>query len=415
MPRKLRPYALLALLTALNFLNYIDRYVLPAVQEMIKSEFKVSDRDLGWLTGAFFVCYMIAAPVIGYLGDRVQRRAIVIGGALLWSGATLLTAVTFTYRELLVRHVLVGIGEASFVAIAPALIADSFPEYKRGRMMAIFYMAIPMGTALGYLLGGWLGAAHGWRMPFLVGAAPGVVVALLMFLVPEPPRGAADMLAETAERGTLRGLFSNKAYWTATLGMAFMTFGVGALSNWMPTFLIRVRGMTVFHASLVFGVFTLLTGFGATLSGGWLGDRVLRRTHTAYYLVSAIGLALGVPAMIAAIWVTGRGMLPSIFIAEFLLLLNTGPLNAAVVNSVSGRIRSTAVAINLLTIHLLGDASSPVLVGIISDKTGSLQTAFIAPIVAVALSVVVLLAGMKYAPRLPQPGRDTLTQEGASA
>lgn len=413
MSRKLRPYALLAILTALNFLNYIDRYVLPAVQEMIKHEFHVSDRDLGWLTGAFFVCYMVAAPFVGYLGDRVPRRIIVAAGALLWSGATLLTAITVNYRELLLRHMVVGIGEASFVAVAPALIGDSFPEYRRGRMMAVFYMAIPMGTALGMILGGAL-SRYGWRMPFLVGAAPGVILGLLVLFLPEPPRGAADMLADTNERGTIRGLFHNKAYWTATLGMAAMTFGVGGLSYWMPTFLVRMRGMSVLNASILFGGFTLVTGFAATLFGGWLGDRMLRRTHTAYYKVSAIGLALGVPAMLAAIYLTGNAMYPSIFLAEFLLLVNTGPLNAAVVNSVSGRIRATAVAVNLFVIHLLGDASSPVLVGMISDKTGSLQLAFLAPVAAVAISVVILLAGAKYAPHLPQPGRATLVEEGVS-
>lgn len=415
MSPRLRPYALLALLTALNFFNYIDRYVLPAVQEMIKREFHVNDRELGWLTGAFFVCYMLAAPIVGYLADRVQRRIIVVAGALVWSGATLLTAITYTYNELLLRHVLVGIGEASFVTVAPALIADSFPEYKRGRMLAIFYMAIPMGTALGLMLGGFL-SRYGWRMPFLVSAVPGVALGLLMLLVPEPPRGAADMMEDSEERGTLRGLFSNKAYWTATLGMAFMTFAIGALSVWMPTFLVRVRGMSVMKASVIFGAFTLVTGFGATLFGGWLGDRLLRRTHAAYYLVSAAGLALGIPAMIAAIYLTGSTMYPAIFLAEFLLLVNTGPLNAAVVNAVSGKIRASAVAINLLVIHLLGDATSPVLVGMISDKTGSLQTAFLAPAAVIGLAAAILLAGAKYAPRLPQAARDKLAEEeGASA
>lgn len=169
-------------------------------------------------------------------------------------------------------------------------------------------------------------------------------------------------------------------------------------------------------ASVIFGAFTLVTGFGATLFGGWLGDRMLRRTHAAYYLVSAAGLALGIPAMIAAIYLTGSAMYPAIFLAEFLLLVNTGPLNAAVVNAVSGKIRASAVAINLLVIHLLGDATSPVLVGMISDKTGSLQTAFLAPAAAIALAAVILLAGAKFAPRLPQAARDKLAEEeGASA
>ncbi len=407
MPAQVHPRTTLALLTALNFLNYIDRYILPAVQPQIQREFHISDFDLGILTAAFFICYMVTAPVVGVLADRYPRKILIILGALIWSGATLLTAVTYDFRTLLIRHTIVGLGEASFVAIAPAYIADLFAENRRGRVLAVFSMAIPCGTALGYMVGGLLGT-HGWRAPFMIAALPGAILALAMAALPEPQRGAQDTLRDTAERSTLRGLVRNAAYWTATLGMAMMTFALGGLSVWMPTFLARVRGVPEARAGIVFGLITLANGIVATLLGGWTGDRLLRRRTDAYYIASGISLACGIPLMLAAIYLTGSLMFPAIWAAEFVLLFNNGPLNAAVVDSVGPRIRASAVAVNLFVIHLLGDVPSAPLIGLISDRTHSLQLAFLAAVVAVGAASAILLYGARFA-----PGREAKRQEVA--
>jgi MFS transporter, Spinster family, sphingosine-1-phosphate transporter len=396
------PGVALALLTALNFFNYIDRYVLPAVQPLVQKELHRSDADMGWLTSVFFFFYMCVAPVMGVLADRYQRRILIVVGAVLWSGATLLTAVTSDYTSLLIRHTLVGIGEASFVTIAPAFISDLFPEHRRGRMLAVFYLAIPMGTAMGYVLGGHLGPLYGWRAPFMVAALPGFLLAAALLFIPEPPRGQADVLTSTPERSTILGLTKNRAFWTATLGTAMMTFALGGLSVWMPTFLSRARGMKLNDANILFGEAVLGAGFLATMLGGWLGDHLLRKTRSAYYLVSAIGMAVALPFMVVALYHQGRLMFPAIFLALFFLLLNTGPLNAAIVNSVGAPIRATAIAVNVFTIHILGDVPSPPLIGYISDRTGSLAQGFSVAVVAVALSAAILFFGMRFAPQVPQ-------------
>ncbi len=411
MPPKLYPRTTLALLTAINFINYIDRSVLFAVQPLVQQEFHRSDRDFGFLTSTFFIAYMLFAPVAGFLGDRFARRMIIVAGIAVWSGATLLTAVTYEFSTLLFRHAIVGIGEASYATIAPALIADLFPEEKRGRMLAIFYLAIPTGTAVGYMMGGYLGQLHGWRMPFYVAGPPGFLLAAMMAFTPEPARGASDRLAATAQRDTLRGLVHNRAFWTASLGMAMMTFALGGMQVWMPTFLSRMRGIPLDRANLIFGATVAFNGIVATMTGGWLGDRLLKRTHGAYYLVSAVGMAVALPLMLGAIYLTGRTMFPSILVAEFFLLINTGPLNAAVVNSVGAHVRSSAIAVNLVTIHVLGDVPSPPLIGWISDKT-NLQTGFLSAVVAIALSAIILFAGMKYAPKL-RPEEVLANQSGS--
>jgi MFS family permease len=399
-PTKLYPRTALALLTALNLLNYIDRSVLFAVQDLVKAEFHRSDAAFGLLTSVFFIFYMCAAPFMGPLSLRFSRKRVIVAGALVWSGATLLTAVTTNFNQLLIRHTLVGIGEASFVILSPTFVADMFPVEKRGRVMGVFYLALPVGTALGYLLGGVMGPKYGWRAPFYAGAAPGVLLALLLLLLPEPALGQFDTPeSKTKDRDTLRSLFHNPAFLTATLGMAMMTFALGGLQVWMPTFLYRAHGYSLLDANIIFGLSTICNGLVASLAGGWISDRLLRRTKSAHYLVSAVSLGLGIPAMCVALFASGRTMVVGIFVAEFLLLLNTGPLNAAVIDSVGPHVRAAALAVNIFVFHLLGDVPSPFLIGYISDKY-SLRLAFVGPVIAIALSSAILFYGMRFAPPL---------------
>jgi MFS family permease len=394
----------LFILTALNFVNYIDRSVLFAVQPLIQAEFHRSDAEFGFLTSAFIICYMCTAPFIGPLADRFDRRRIMVIGALIWSGATLLTAITHTFEMLFIRHLIVGVGEATFVTIAPAFISDMYPEHRRGRIMSIFASALPVGTAMGYIVGGHLGLAYGWRHAFLIASIPGFILAVMLMFVEEPKRGAQDRLKDSVERGTIFGLLKNGAFWSCTIGMAMMTFAIGGMQVWMPTFLTRVRNVPLDKANFIFGGMTLASGFLATFVGGWLGDYLLKYTKGAYYLVSGIGMALAVPAIYLAITYTGSAMYPAIFLAEFFVLLNTAPLNAALVNSVSARIRSTAVAVNIFVLHILGDAFSPTLMGRISDKS-NLRLAFLVVTIAVALSAISLLLGIRVAPDLKVPER----------
>jgi len=410
--RKLYPLTALLILTALNMLNYIDRNVLFGVQPLIQTEFRLTNTQIGYLTSAFLLFYMFAAPFTGPLADRYSRKIIIGVGAIFWSGLTLLTAVTHTYHELLLRHTLVGIGEATFATIAPTFVADLFPEEKRGRVLGIFYLALPAGSALGYVLGGKLGTEHGWRFPFYIAAVPGFILALSVFFLREPERGQFDSLKETPQRGTILGLARNPAFWTATLGMAAMTFSLGGIQVWMPTFLHKTRNYSLESADLMFGGIIVVDGILASLAGGWLGDYLLRRTKAAYYLISAAGMAIGVPIMIVALFSKGPLMLPAIAVAAFFLLLNTSPLNAAVINSVGAHIRATAIAVNIFTIHILGDVPSPTLMGYVADRR-TLQAAFILPVIAMVISSAILFYGMRFAPSIQL--HKELERDGAPA
>src|SRR6266446_5173389 len=254
----LHPKTALIMLTALNLLNYIDRNVLFAVQPLVQDEFHITKAQVGYLTSAFLLCYMVAAPFVGPLADRYSRKLIIVIGAIFWSGLTLLTAVTHTYTELLVRHTLVGIGEATFVTIAPTFVADLFAEERRGRILGIFYLALPVGSAAGYLLGGYLAPHHGWRFPFYIAAAPGFLLAIAVLFLKEPERGQFDSLKQAPLQAVARtgsalnyvwklivnyikylwaNLARNPAFLASTLGMAAMTFSLGGIQVWMPQFL----------------------------------------------------------------------------------------------------------------------------------------------------------------------------------
>jgi predicted MFS family arabinose efflux permease len=403
----------LFLLTALNLFNFIDRYVLPGVQPLIQRDFRINDAQTGTLTSAFFLTYMLIAPLTGWLGDRLPRKPLIIAGALIWSAATLLTATVHSYETLLIRHAVVGIGEATFSIFAPAMLADFYPEEDRNRVLSIFYVSIPVGGALGYLLGGELGGRYGWRMPFYVAALPGVLIALAFWLfVREPQRGSADTLEPTLQRSSFRGLLRNPAYWTATLGMAMWTFSVGGISTWLPTFFTRLAGYSLAGADRAAGTITVVDGLFATIVGGWLAQIWLRRNHRALYLISAWSAVLAIPFGVVVFFGPPHWLIPGAYVAEFCLFLATGPLNAAIVNSVSAPIRATAISVNLFVIHLLGDFPSPHLIGWISDRH-NLRIGLGATLITLAFSGAILFGGARFAPRLPDlEPRSALPEHG---
>jgi MFS family permease len=390
----------LILLIALNLLNYIDRYILPGELSLVQNEFHATREQMGALTTAMFFVYMLAAPLTGWLGDRYPRKPLIIGGATLWSLATLSTAWVHNYWTLYFRHAIVGIGEASFGIFAPAVIADFYPERDRNRILSIFYVAIPVGAALGYLAGGQMGSAWGWRQPFFICAIPGLAVTVLYAIFGhEPVRGAQDHIRATPDRSTFFGLFRNRAFLCATLGLAALTFAMGGISNWMPDFLHNPIGMSVAQASQVAGAATVINGILGTAIGGWIAQRWLRTNHRALYLLSFWSVALTLPFGILLFFGPSRWAVPSFFAAEFFLFLNTGPLNAAIVNSVSASVRATAVSVNLFCIHFFGDTFSPQIIGAIADRS-NLRIGLGATLITLVISSVILLVGSRFAPQL---------------
>jgi MFS transporter, Spinster family, sphingosine-1-phosphate transporter len=398
----------LGLLTALNFVNYIDRYILPGVQEQVKGEFHVSDAALGSLTFWFFLTYMCAAPATGWLGDRFPRKPLIVGCALLISAINVLTGMVHQFDSLLLRHAVLGIGEASFGIYAPALLSDFYPEEQRNRVLTIFYTAIPVGAALGYLIGEIVGSHYGWRMPFYVSAVPGfLIAALILFLMREPKRGASDTNSgpqpvhgrTRVAKADVLSLATNAPYLYATLGMAMVTFSLGGISAWMPSFLQR-SGFSAATVGLTLGGITAGAGLGGTAAGGWIAQIWLRTNHRALYLISAWSALTTVPFGVVCFFGPRATMLPSLGLAMFCIFLGTGPLNAAIVNSVPAAVRASAIAMELFLIHALGDTPSPRLIGIVSDHS-KLATGLGLTLVTMLIASALLFLGARTVPEHP--------------
>lgn len=392
---------LLWLLFLVNLFNYIDRQILFAVFPAVKLDLQLSDTQLGLLASAFMWVYLSTAPIFGVWADRGSRPRLMALGVGMWSAATAVSGLVRTYGQLLVGRGLVGVGEASYGSIAPAMLSDAFEPTHRGRALAIFSMAIPVGSALGYLLGGTFEQWFGWRPAFFLVGIPGLYLAWTVGRVRDPGRGGADPLAVAERRpappraSDYLALFQTRSYLLNCLAMTAMTFAVGGLAAWVPTYLVRIRGMGLTEANLVFGILTLVSGLGATMAGGWLGDRLLPRVPTAYFLVSGAGLAISVPCAAGVILLDDRTwVLTAIFLAEVFIFLNTGPLNAIIANVSQRGVRATAYAVNIFIIHALGDAISPTIVGMVSDRVGLATAFWIAP-GALALGALFCFWGMR--------------------
>lgn len=381
--------AALWVLTLINMVNYIDRYVISALVESLKkSEIAPSDLQLGLLMSSFLIVYMVSAPVFGMLGDRGSRKRIIASGVAIWSIATGLSGLARNFAGLLGARAAVGVGEAAYGTVAPSLLADYFPRERRGRVFAIFYMAIPIGSALGYVIGGLVDRHFGWRAAFFVAGVPGLILALLVLRLREPMRGIQEVLAGEAPPAPVAGMLAtyrqfirNRFYVLTVLGYTAYTFAVGGLAFWMPAFLERVHQIPRAQATIGFGGIVVVTGLAGTIAGGWLGDYFLKTSRQAYLWVSAIATLLAVPFAVLALGADNSMVyFPALVVAQLLLFASTGPINSAIVNAVPAQQRASAVALSIFTIHVLGDVISPPLIGAIADVSSLSSAVMIVPV-----------------------------------
>ena len=385
----------LALLLLINLFNYIDRYLLSAVEPLVRDELFGKDHPdakflMGLLAPAFLVTYMVAAPVFGRLGDRYRRWLIVALGVALWSLATGGTGLATTFGALFLMRVLVGVGEAAWGPIAPTIIADMYPASKRGWVLSWFYIAIPVGAALGVVLGGLIASKSSWHWSFFLMAPPGIVLAILAWFRPEPSRGGVEASRVDAQplalKHALRDLVRNRSFVMNTLGMTAMTFAVGGMSFWMPTYIheFRMQGGTdeagtaqLAKVTTTFGAITVVAGLAGTLAGGWISDRLRTRMKGAYAAFSGLGMLAAFPCFLGVLYTPFPVAWVFMFLSIFLLMLNTGPTNTIIANVTPASVRATAYAANIFVIHALGDAISPPIIGLVTDRTGDMNKAFL--------------------------------------
>lgn len=428
--------AALTLLLLINLLNYIDRQILAAVVKPIHETYFGSGKTypalewfqhqfgftpdlalIGMLSMAFMVVYMLAAPIFGRLAEQYSRWTIIAIGVLLWSVASAGSGLAATFGALLLTRCAVGIGEAAYGPVAPTLISDFYPVNMRGRVLSWFYIAVPVGSALGYVIGdrikdssidlfaaNLLGIhADSWRWAFYLVMPPGILLGLWSLLMRrnEPPRGTADdVVAESVHPARWRDyvvLVRTPSYVYCSLGMAAMTFAIGGIGFWMPYYL-ESRHDAGAAPTTVFGAMTVVAGLVATLCGGVAGDRLRARYPGSYFLVSGVAMLVGFPVFLAMMFAPFPWVWVFLFLAVFCLFFNTGPTNTILANVTHPAMRATGFALNILVIHTFGDAISPVVIGIIGDRY-SIHSAFLLLSGMFILSGLLWLAGTRHLAR----------------
>jgi MFS family permease len=433
----------LALLLSINLFNYIDRYVLAAVVGPIKKTFfnpsaggivgshsldlviawfqnsmgfKPEDALLGLLGTAFMLIYMVGAPIFARLSQRRSRWGIIGLGVILWSVASGASGLAATFFMLLIARCCVGIGEAAYGPVAPAMISDLYPIESRGRVLAWFYVAIPVGSALGYVLGGlvensrignwsarWLGTGgESWRWAFFIVTLPGIALGLWSLFMREPaqqePVSRKPRKADATPWRQYRILLRTPSYVLCTLGMTAMTFAIGGIAFWMPYY-IESRPGAPANATIIFGAITAVAGLSATLLGGIAGDKLRARFPGSYFLVSGVVMIAGFPVFLAALHAPFPSIWLLIFLACFCLFFNTGPTNTILANVTHPSMRAIGFAVNIFIIHALGDVISPVAIGFLNDWYGDMNKSFIAVGLMFLAAGIFWLAGVRYLQR----------------
>jgi MFS transporter, Spinster family, sphingosine-1-phosphate transporter len=391
----------LGLLLAINLFNYIDRQVLAAVEPEIRAAFFAPGdvnamTKTGLLGTAFLVTYMLSAPVLGFLADRMSRWVIVGSAVILWSLASGASGLAATFGMLFATRICVGIGEGGYGPAAPTILADLYPIEIRGRIMALFCAAIPVGSALGYVIGGPIGAHWGWRWAFYMVAPPGLILGLLCFWQHDPRVASHHLMRGVPRRGLkdYLKLFQTRSYLVNCIAQTLMTFAAGGLGYWVSEYL-SYRNQSPVAGRTIFGLITVVAGLSSTIIGGIIADKLRPRIPASYFWVSGIGMLIACPFFIVSLYIPFPAAWVAMFVAIFLLFLNTGPSNTALANVSLPAVRATAFAVNIFIIHALGDVQAFWLLGYIGGHT-NIRIAFLFVSGIILASGVAWIFGAKY-------------------
>jgi MFS transporter, Spinster family, sphingosine-1-phosphate transporter len=394
----------IVVLTSMNMLNYIDRWVPSAVKELFQKDLNLTEAETSLPLTSFIFVYMLASPVFGMFADRGRRPVLIADGVAIWSLATAAAAGAQGFYTLLLARACVGIGEAAYAVIAPSLISDFYPVSRRNRILTLFYVATPVGSAIGFGLGGFIGGHLGWRAAFLICGLPGLLVALLALFIKDPPRGQFDddKLPPAPSWGdALKKLRMNKQFVVTVAGYTAVSFATGGIADWFPTFLVRERAMEIGAAGLYTGVSAVVGGILGTIIGGLLADRAKRWTRQPYLAVSGLSIVPATIIAIIAIYALKDGIatVVAVVLCQVFLWMYNGPVNTVLVNSVDPGMRARAFGVSIFCIHAFGDAVSPPIIGKISDMTDkNLPLALVMVPIALAIGAIIWIVGWRTLP-----------------
>jgi MFS family permease len=399
----------LAVLVAVNILNFYDRHVIGALTEPIRKEFSLTDTQVGWMGSAFIWLYALVGLPLGRVADRWSRRKLLACGMLVWSALTAMAAMSVNYTMLLCSRLGFAVGEAVVAPAATSWIGDLFPAYERSRPLALFMLGVPIGGALSYFFSGPVAQAYGWRAAMVLAAVPALVLIPVLLRLSEPVRGAAELHREPLAKSSMPAILKIPTMWWIIASGALLNFNMYAIGTFLPAFLSRIHGLTLARSGIATGIVFAAGGIsGGLLAGRW-GDRVIHQHENGRLLAAAAIAALGAPAGYLGIGAGGA------FAAITLITIAYGTLNAyyglvysAIQDIVAPAMRGTAMAIYFMAMYMCGASFGPLLTGKLSDlmarraadaagaarlteafkAIGLQQAMFIIPILSLLLAVV---------------------------
>lgn len=413
MPRGYARYVL-GVMVGINFLNYLDRYILPAVATRVQAEFHLSDSQIGLVGSAFVLVYAVATIPFGVWADRGVRKTVVGVGVTIWSLATLFSGLARSYAQLFIARAALGLGEASYYPAGTALLGDYFRKEGRGRAMSVWAAGTAVGIAVGFAGGGIIASRFGWRVAFYLTAIPGLIFALLAFGIREPLRGAAEERGSAIQAkapitlGTILELLRIPTLRATIAAETALFFVLGGAAFWLPTYLSRRFGLGTGAAGTLAGGVLVVGLLAGSLLGGLIADRLMQRRRVASnlpvgiagFLAGAVLVALALVAPSLALFI------PVFLLGAAALYLYNGPYTAVKQNVVVPTVRATAVTIALLIEHLLGDSYAPAAIGRLSDALHSLQLSLL-----ILLPPLLLLAALFASLGLRHEERDGQAME----
>jgi MFS family permease len=406
----------LAILVAINVLNFYDRHVAGAVVEPIRREFLLSDTQIGWINFAFTVLYGFVGLPLGLLADRGSRKKLLSVGIFIWASLTACARWVFSYPALVITRLGVGVGEAACAPVATSWIGDLYPAHERARPLALFMLGVPVGGALSFFFSGMIAQRFGWRAAMVLAAAPALILIPLLLALREPERGAAEQRKPT-ESGSVWQVLAIPTFWWIVLSGAIVNFNLYAIGTFLPAFFGRIHRMNVAHAGFNTGIVYAIGGiFGGFLAGS-LGDHLVGQRPSGRLGLAAVAALAAAPVAYFGIHQTYGSLalaVPLLTLAYGLLNMYYGLVYASIQDIVAPALRGTVMAIYFLAMYLGGASWGTVVIGKLSDhyaraaatlagsaaiteaaRAVGLQKAMLAiPVLSVALAVV-LWAGSR--------------------
>jgi MFS family permease len=397
------PYRLIAFLTLINILNFFDRYIVQAVEPLLKSEFGLSNQQSGLLGAAFVVGYTIFSPIFGFFDNRVDRRVLMAVGLVAWSLCTGITGLASGFIFFIIARMFVGVGEASFGAIVPSFLKGRVQDMvSLNSALSIFYVAIPVGSALGYIAGGQLAATWGWREVFLLATIPGLILPLGFFFVAREERAQFQEGSRPSFWKGITAICSARVLRLSILGYVLQTFALNGVAMFVVRHVANL-GMAPEDAAKYFGYNLAVTGFIGALGGGQLASRMVKRSTMqvrGLLLFVALSTLLGVPFLSGAFLSSSAVVFFVLcFVAQITIFAGTAPLNSVLVARAPGGLEAFTQGMTIFAIQLFGSALAPVLIGCLADLL--LDTMGLSEARALALglqvsSIAMLLAGLVW-------------------